>query len=128
MFYGILVFLFALVCLMLIGIVLIQSSKSGGLGTAMGGAAVQAAFGGHGAGKLLTRVTVGLAVSFMALALVINFIGAPGSGTRGSGQSIISSRAETDVVDLAAPLEFAPETAPEEATTEPAGEPTTTTE
>lgn len=114
MFYGLLLFLFIICCLSLIGIVLLQSSKSGGMGTAMGGAAVQAAFGGQGADKLLTRLTVGLAAGFMILAIIINLVGTTGSGTAGSGQSIISSRAQSVSGELAAPLDFAPDAAPEE--------------
>lgn len=117
MFYGLLLFLFIVCCLSLVGIVLLQSSKSGGMGTAMGGAAVQAAFGGQGADKLLTRLTVGLAAGFMILAIVINLVGSP-SAVGGANQSIISSKAQTQNTELAAPLDFAPDAAPEEAPAE----------
>ncbi len=95
MFYGFLVVIFVIIALMLIGVILIQSSKTGGMGTAMGGAAVTAAFGGQGADKLLTRITAGLAITFMVLALLINFIGAPGSGNV-SNESIISRKADSE--------------------------------
>ena len=79
MFYGVIVFIFVIVCLLLMGIILMQSSQSGGMGSAMGGGAMNAAFGGQGADKLLLRVTSGLAVIFMVLAMTIGFMGHPDS-------------------------------------------------
>jgi len=64
---------------MLMGIILLQSSKTGGMGTAMGGQAINTAFGGHGADKLLVRITSGLAVTFMVLAITIGMMDNPAS-------------------------------------------------
>ena len=73
MLYSILVFLFVLVCIMLVGIILLQSSKTGGMGGAIGGqSAMNEAFGGEGADKLLVRITGGLAFTFMFLAIMIS--------------------------------------------------------
>ena len=72
MLYGVAIFVFVMVCIMLMGIILLQSSKTGGMGTAMGGQAINTAFGGHGADKLLVRITSGLAVAFMVLAIIHN--------------------------------------------------------
>ena len=79
MLYGIAIFIFVLVCIMLMGIILLQSSKTGGMGTAMGGQAINTAFGGHGADKLLVRITSGLAVAFMVLAIAIGMMDNPAS-------------------------------------------------
>jgi len=79
MLYGIAIFIFVLVCFMLMGIILLQSSKTGGMGTAMGGQAINTAFGGHGADKLLVRITSGLAVTFMVLAITIGMMDNPAS-------------------------------------------------
>ena len=79
MFYGVIVFIFVIVCLLLMAIILMQSSQTGGMGAAMGGGAMNAAFGGQGADKLLVRVTSGLAVTFMVLAITIGFMGHPDS-------------------------------------------------
>jgi len=95
---------------MLIGIILIQASKTGGMGTAMGGAAVTAAFGGQGADKLLTRITTGLAVSFMVLALLLSWLETPGSGSGSGSESIISQKADSDVVGTTPTLDIVPET------------------
>ncbi len=79
MLYGIAIFIFVLVCFMLMGIILLQSSKTGGMGTAMGGQAINTAFGGHGADKLLVKITSGLAVAFMVLAITIGMMDNPAS-------------------------------------------------
>ena len=53
-----------IVCLMLIGIILIQKSKGRGLGLSFGGGAAETVFGGQ-MGNVLTRTTVILAVIFL---------------------------------------------------------------
>ena len=70
---SILIFLLVLISILLIGIILIQSGQ-GDMGAAMGGNAMNQAFGGQGADKLLVRITTGLAVIFMVLAISINLI------------------------------------------------------
>ena len=66
------VFLYALVvvlALLLIGIVLIQPAKSGGMGAAFGGIG-ESVFGGK-AGSHLTKATVVMTALFFALTLVL---------------------------------------------------------
>ena len=65
-----------LACLLIIGVILIQSGKGGGLGAGFGGAssAAQQIFGGRGAGNFLTRSTVALAVTFMVTSLWLAYI------------------------------------------------------
>tara|TARA_B100000287_G_C20515614_1_gene734854 strand:+ start:814 stop:999 length:186 start_codon:yes stop_codon:yes gene_type:complete len=59
---------------MLIGIILLQSSKSG-MGAGLGGnTALNSAFGSADADKLLVRITTGLAALYMALAIVMSFL------------------------------------------------------
>ena len=79
MLYGLAIFIFVTICIMLMGIILLQSSKTGGMGTAMGGGAINTAFGGQGADKLLVRITSGLAVVFMGLAMIIGMMDNPAS-------------------------------------------------
>ena len=74
MLYSITVFLFVIICILLMGIILLQNSKTGGMGAAMGGGAMNAAFGGQGADKLLVRITSALAVIFMVLAIFIGML------------------------------------------------------
>ena len=47
MLYGISLVFFVIICLCLVTIILLQASKSGGMGTAMGQQAMGAAFGGR---------------------------------------------------------------------------------
>ena len=90
MLYGVAIFIFVIVCIMLMGIILLQSSKTGGMGTAMGGQAINTAFGGHGADKLLVRMTSGLAVIFMVLAMIIGMMDNPASRIDFSKEPTIS--------------------------------------
>lgn len=53
-----------LICLFLIGVVLLQSGRSGGMGV-LSGAATQTVFGGRGAGSFLQKVTSVCAILFM---------------------------------------------------------------
>lgn len=59
-----------IVCLMLIGIILIQRSKGQGMGLSFGGGAAEAVFGGQ-MGNVLTRTTVILAIVFLANTTVL---------------------------------------------------------
>ena len=96
MLYGIAIFIFVLVCIMLMGIILLQSSKTGGMGTAMGGQAINTAFGGHGADKLLVRITSGLAVAFMVLAITIGMMDNPASRIDFSNRPTLSRNEGTE--------------------------------
>ena len=82
------VFLYALVVvvsLLLIGLILIQPSKSGGMGAAFGGIG-ESMFGGK-AGSHLTKATVWLTAIFMVLSLVLAVLIGHGfrMGTAASG-------------------------------------------
>ena len=72
MIYGLLVFLYVIVCLFLIAVVLLQTGKRADLAGAFGGGGSQTAFGSRGAANLLTRLTTGAAGAFMLLALVLS--------------------------------------------------------
>lgn len=91
MMYGILVFGFVVVCLLLVGIILLQSS-SGGMGTAIAGQAMNNTFGGQGADKLLVRITSVLAFTFMVLAITIGWLGHPDSANVDFTKPVISNR------------------------------------
>ena len=117
MLYGIAIFIFVLVCFMLMGIILLQSSKTGGMGTAMGGQAINTAFGGHGADKLLVRITSGLAVVFMVLAITIGMMDNPASRidfsnkptlsrNEGAGNTVPAPAVDLQPVEKAVPVEI----------------------
>jgi len=92
MLYSILIFLFVLVCLMLVGIILLQSSKTGGMGAGVSGQAMNEAFGGDGADKLLVRMTAVLAFSFMFLAGTIAWMDNPNSKSTNIEKPIIATK------------------------------------
>jgi len=88
--YYVIVFIFVLVSLMLIGIVLLQSSKTGGMGSALAGnSSLASAFGSQGADKLLLRVTTVFAVLFMSLAIILNILSTPTDETSQSNNSVL---------------------------------------
>ena len=105
--YYIVLILFVLVCLMLVGIILMQSSKSGGMGSAMTGNALNTAFGGQAADKLLVRITAFLAALFMIFAISLNIIPTPGSINAGASNdnSILDrNKIETDDSIIKVPI------------------------
>ncbi|NIR47845.1 preprotein translocase subunit SecG [candidate division KSB1 bacterium] len=75
-----LLIIYVLVCFAMSIVILLQSSKGGGLAGAFGGGGggMGAVFGGRGAATFLSRVTSGLAVAFLALALLLSFINREG--------------------------------------------------
>lgn len=62
-----------LCCLLLIGLVLLQKSKSEGLGLAFGAGAGESLFGAR-AGNVLSRATVILGIVFMANSLLLGVL------------------------------------------------------
>ena len=79
--YYVVISLFVVICIMLVGIILLQSSQTGGMGSGISGNAFNAAFGGQGADKLLVKITSVLAVFFMIFAISLNILETPGSDT-----------------------------------------------
>ncbi len=73
-----LVIIHLLVCLFLIFIVLIQSSKGAELGAAFGGSS-QTLFGSRGAATLLSKLTTISAVVFMLTSLLLSMISVRGA-------------------------------------------------
>ncbi len=59
-------------CLFLIGVVLLQSGRSGGMGVLSGGASQQV-FGGRGAGNFLQKITTGVAFMFLATCTALGY-------------------------------------------------------
>ncbi len=99
MLYGVAVFIFVVVCILLMGIILLQSSKTGGMGAAMGGGAINTAFGGQGADKLLVKITSGLAVTFMGLAIIIGMMKNPASRIDYSNEPTLNrNKGSTDIL------------------------------
>ncbi len=115
-------------CLFLILVVLLQSGKGGGLGSAFGGGASQQIFGGAGAGNLLTRLTAVFAFAFMALSVWLAFLSSSGEQaldravreqTAAQEAAAESEAEEAAAVEAEAPVEAED---PAEATETPAPE------
>ena len=77
-FRYLLMFVEAVTCLMLIGVILVQRTKSQGLGMAMGGQMGEALFGAR-MGNVLTRVTVVLGIIFLVNTTLLAYLGATSS-------------------------------------------------
>jgi preprotein translocase subunit SecG len=69
-----------IVCLFLIGVVLLQSGKSGDLAAAFGGQGSQTAFGPRGAASVLSRATTWSAVIFMVTSITLSIFAARKTG------------------------------------------------
>lgn len=130
----VLMMLFALTCLFMMLVILIQKPKGGGLSGAFGGAggSAQAAFGAK-TGDLLTTITIGCFVVFLGLAIGLNYAVradvapkvpnavAPVSstpattGSTGTGAIPDDGTSAPAVDDPALPVEEAPADAPAEA-------------
>ena len=76
MLFNLLIGLHVFVCLVLILVVLLQSSKGSGLAGAFGGGGGQTMFGGQETATFLSRLTTYLAILFMVLSLLLAFLSA----------------------------------------------------
>jgi preprotein translocase subunit SecG len=90
--YTVLIVLFVLVCALLTFVILIQSSKGGGLAGTFGGMDTMGTLfgGGRGSAPFLQKVTMILATLFLVIALVMGFL------TRGgvNSQSLVDQERE----------------------------------
>ena len=71
--YTAIVVIHLIVCLFLIFIILIQSSKGAEMGAAFGGSS-QTLFGSRGAATFLSKLTTGAAIAFMCTSLLLAVI------------------------------------------------------
>ncbi|MDP3274280.1 MAG: preprotein translocase subunit SecG [Deltaproteobacteria bacterium] len=76
-----------ILCLFLIGVVLLQSGRAGGMGVLSGGASQQV-FGGRGAGNFLQKVTGVAAFMFLLTCATLGYIA---SSTRDRGLASLSA-------------------------------------
>jgi preprotein translocase subunit SecG len=107
--YTFVAIIYVFVCLFLILVVLLQSGKGGGLGSAFGGGTSQQIFGGAGAGNLLTRMTAIFAFVFMALSVWLAFL-----STAGEQALDRAVREQTSTQEAGAPAEPEEQTAAEQ--------------
>lgn len=100
-------------CLLIIGLVLLQKSKSEGLGMAFGAGAGEALFGAR-AGNVLSKATVVLGVVFMATTLTLGVLFAQKdklamdpNALAPLAQPASMQSQPVDLIDLTAPAEEA---------------------
>ncbi len=86
-FYIALVILHVSVCLVLIGVILLQSGQAADIAGAFGGSGSQTAFGPRGAATFLSRATTWCAVMFMFTSMALAVHVRTTSG--GAGRSIL---------------------------------------
>lgn len=106
------------VCMVLIGVVLLQQGKGGGMGAAFGGATTQV-FGGRGAGNILTRATAICAAIFMLTSVSLAYLSS-------SGDRALRARVAQEAgrkKDKGQLKERAKDEAPAPASAAPSGEP-----
>lgn len=78
--YALLITLFIIVCALMVVVILLQASKGGGLASSLGGMATSGGvLGARGAANILQKTTVGLAVFWGLLCILISFMSTPDS-------------------------------------------------
>jgi len=114
--YSVLIGIFLIVSVLLTFVILIQSSKGGGLAGTFGGLdAMGSVFGGRGTAPFLTKITSILATLFLLLALITGLM------TRGnfSQRSLVEQEREKRMSSPARTLPQIPEAVPEQPGTTP---------
>src|SRR5690348_16582655 len=109
-FYFVLVTLHVVVCLILMGVILLQSGQAADIAGAFGGSGSQTAFGPRGAATFLSRATTWCAVMFMftSMALAVHVRTSSGGG---AGRSILE-QFSTPAPKSAAPAPIPPSQVP----------------
>ncbi len=101
MLYSIVLFIFVVICLLLVGIILLQTSQTGGMGSIGGGNSyLEGALGGQGADSLLLRTTTIFAVIFMSLAIFLNYLDNPKSSSNITVESSIEYSSDAEESNL----------------------------
>ena len=101
MLYSTVLFIFVVICIFLVGIILLQTSQSGGMGSIGGGNTfLDGALGSQGADSLLLRTTTVLAVIFMSLAILLNLIDNPASKMNYSTDSVIMKNSSEETIPV----------------------------
>jgi len=101
--YPLLVIIHVLVCVALIIVVLLQSSKGEGLAGAFGGGGLSGAvFGGRGAATFLSKATSFLAIGFMVSSITLAFLSFSVSGG-GTNSGVIENLKTGPSQNLPAP-------------------------
>ena len=101
MIYAFFLVIHVIICILLVVAILMQRAKGGGLAGIAGGAASQAVLGGRGAATLIHKVTIGLAIAFGSVCLLIGIM----SKGRSASHSVTQEAIQEEY-----PLDFLQET------------------
>ena len=88
--------LHVIVCLVLIGVILLQQGTGADLAGAFGGQGSQTAFGPRGTTNILTKVTTWAAIIFMFTSIGLTVLVARRSGSKSVLQGISSAPSSND--------------------------------
>ncbi|SRR5579884_375320 len=106
--YILIVIVHLIVCLILMGVVLLQSGKGAEMGAAFGGSS-QTIFGSRGAATFLSKLTVGAAVLFMITSLSLSVL----SRERSVASSVVDTEKKAEeVVPKQVPVPGGPDKIP----------------
>lgn len=105
--YMILITLHVIICLLLIGVIMLQSGEAADLAGAFGGAGSQTAFGPRGAATFLSKATTWCAIMFMLTSMALTMH--QNSTSVAAGSSVLQQFSKTSKSAPAAP---APASAP----------------
>ncbi|PIQ82389.1 MAG: preprotein translocase subunit SecG [Candidatus Omnitrophica bacterium CG11_big_fil_rev_8_21_14_0_20_64_10] len=75
MLHGILLTVHLILCLILIGVILLQAGRGGGLADSFGGGSAQAMLGSRG-GEVLAKLTAGVAAAFIITSIALAVLSA----------------------------------------------------
>jgi preprotein translocase subunit SecG len=108
--FAVLIVVHVIICLALMLVVLMQSSKGEGLAGAFGGGGLSGAvFGGRGAATFLSKATTILAILFMFSCIGLTLMSRGGSKTQQVGESAVE-RMATQQQQTAPPPQTTPTT------------------
>lgn len=97
--YTLIAIIHIIVCLILMGVVLLQAGKGAEMGAAFGGSS-QTIFGSRGAATFLSKLTVGAAILFMVTSLSLSIL----SRERSIAPSIVDTETKDAVVPKDVPV------------------------
>ncbi|RME00242.1 MAG: preprotein translocase subunit SecG [Calditrichaeota bacterium] len=98
--YTFLLVIFILVSILMTVVILLQSSKGGGLAGTFGGSSMGTVFGGRGAATFLSKATTILAVLYLVLAFALSKFQAAG---RSESKSLVAKKIQSQTAETPSP-------------------------
>lgn len=123
--FSLILVIHVLICIALVIVVLMQSSKGEGLAGAFGGGGglSGAVFGGRGAASFLSKATTVLAIAFMVTCLILSFLSSSKFGSKETTvKSVVTEKAAGTLPMPTSPTEGTNTANPEDIFNTPAGQ------